>query len=61
MASDNISYAIGPQTSSEAAAVRDFANTHNIIVVSQESVHEWQDVYGTVIHSALTEGRELAA
>jgi branched-chain amino acid transport system substrate-binding protein len=37
MASDNISYAIGPQTSSEAAAVRDFANTHNIIVVSQGS------------------------
>jgi uncharacterized protein len=33
----------------------------DIIVVSEESVREWRDVYGTVIHSALTEGRELAA
>jgi uncharacterized protein len=32
-----------------------------LIVVSEESVREWRDVYGTVIHSALTEGRELAA
>lgn len=31
----------------------------DIIVVSQESVREWRDVYGTVIHSALTEGRPL--
>ena len=33
----------------------------DIIVRSEESVHEWKDVYGTVINSALTEGRELAA
>lgn len=33
----------------------------DIVVVSQESVREWRDVYGTVIHSALTEGKELAA
>jgi predicted nucleotidyltransferase len=33
----------------------------DIIVVSQESVREWRDVYGHVIHSALSEGRELAA
>ena len=33
----------------------------DIIVVSEESVREWRDVYGTVIHSALSEGRELAA
>jgi len=33
----------------------------DIIVVSEESVREWREVYGTVIHSALTEGRELAA
>jgi uncharacterized protein len=33
----------------------------DVIVVSQESVREWRDVYGTVIHAALDEGRELAA
>ena len=33
----------------------------DIIVVSEESVREWRDVYGTVIHAALSEGRELAA
>ena len=33
----------------------------DIIVVSEESVREWRDVYGTVIHAALAEGRELAA
>lgn len=33
----------------------------DIIVVSQESVREWRDVYGTVIHAALGEGTELAA
>jgi hypothetical protein len=33
----------------------------DIIVVSEESVREWRDVYGTVIHAALGEGRELAA
>ena len=29
----------------------------DVIVVSEESVHEWRDVYGTVIHAALDEGR----
>ncbi len=33
----------------------------DIIVVSEESVREWRDVYGTMIHAALSEGRELAA
>ncbi len=33
----------------------------DIIVVSEESVREWREVYGTVIHAALGEGRELAA
>lgn len=33
----------------------------DIIVVSEESVREWRDVYGTVIHAAFDEGRELAA
>ena len=33
----------------------------DVIVVSEESVREWRDVYGTIIHSALSEGRELAA
>jgi branched-chain amino acid transport system substrate-binding protein len=30
-------YVIGPQTSSEAAAVKDYANAHNIILISQAS------------------------
>lgn len=33
----------------------------DVIVVSEDSVREWGDVYGTVIHSALAEGRELLA
>lgn len=33
----------------------------DIIVVSEASVREWRDVYGHVIHSALSEGRELVA
>jgi branched-chain amino acid transport system substrate-binding protein len=37
MATRNISYVVGPQSSAEAAAVRDFANAHGIIVVSQGS------------------------
>ncbi len=31
----------------------------DIIVVSEESVREWRDVYGTVIHAVLSEGRPL--
>lgn len=33
----------------------------DVVVVTEESVREWRDVYGTVIHAALDEGRELAA
>jgi hypothetical protein len=33
----------------------------DVIVRSEESVREWRDVYGTVIDSALREGRELVA
>jgi predicted nucleotidyltransferase len=33
----------------------------DVVVVTQEDVREWRDVYGTVIHAALDEGRELAA
>lgn len=32
----------------------------DVVVVSEESVREWRDVYGTVIHAAIDEGRELA-
>jgi len=31
----------------------------DIVVVSEESVRQWREVYGTVIHSALSEGRPL--
>ena len=31
----------------------------DVIVRSEESVREWREVYGQVIHAALTEGREL--
>jgi hypothetical protein len=33
----------------------------DIIVVSEQRVREWRDVYGNVIHTALSEGRQLAA
>jgi predicted nucleotidyltransferase len=33
----------------------------DIVVVSEESVREWRNVYGTMINAALDEGRELAA
>lgn len=33
----------------------------DVIVVSETGVREWRDVYGTIIHSALSEGRELVA
>ncbi len=33
----------------------------DVIVVTQDSVREWRNVWGTVIHAALDEGRELAA
>jgi branched-chain amino acid transport system substrate-binding protein len=37
MQANNVNYVIGPQTSSEAANVLSFANSHNVIVVSQGS------------------------
>jgi predicted nucleotidyltransferase len=33
----------------------------DVIVRSEDSVREWRNVYGTVINSALREGREIAA
>lgn len=32
----------------------------DVIVVSEEQVEEWGEVEGTMLHSALTEGRVLA-
>jgi branched-chain amino acid transport system substrate-binding protein len=37
MDANNDGYVIGPQTSAEAAAVRDYADSHNIILISQGS------------------------
>jgi hypothetical protein len=33
----------------------------DIIVVSEDEAEAWRDVYGSVIHAALAEGRPLAA
>ncbi len=33
----------------------------DVIVVSEDEAQAWRDVYGTVIHAALSEGRPLAA
>jgi len=33
----------------------------DILVVSEREAEEWRDVRGSVIHAALSEGRELAA
>ncbi len=33
----------------------------DVVVVSEAEAEAWQDVYGTVIHAALSEGRPLAA
>jgi predicted nucleotidyltransferase len=41
--------------------LRGMAVAADIMVVSEQSVREWRDVYGTVIHAALDEGREIAA
>jgi branched-chain amino acid transport system substrate-binding protein len=37
MAANNVGYVIGPQTSAEAGNIVDFANAHNIVLVSQGS------------------------
>ncbi len=31
----------------------------DVVVVAEEHAQEWKDVYGTIVHSALTEGRVL--
>jgi uncharacterized protein len=33
----------------------------DVVVVSEEEAEGWRDVYGSVIHAALSEGRSLAA
>jgi len=33
----------------------------DVIVVSDDEAQAWRDVYGTVIHAALSEGRPIAA
>jgi uncharacterized protein len=33
----------------------------DVVLVSQDEVETWGDVYGTIIHAALGEGRALAA
>jgi predicted nucleotidyltransferase len=33
----------------------------DIVLVSEDEVNAWGDVYGTIIHAALGEGRPLAA
>jgi uncharacterized protein len=33
----------------------------DVIVASEQRVRDWRDVKGSLIHAALTEGRELAA
>jgi uncharacterized protein len=33
----------------------------DVVVVSEEEAEGWRDVYGSVIHAALSEGRPLAA
>jgi predicted nucleotidyltransferase len=33
----------------------------DLVVVSEAEAQAWRDVYGTVIHAALSEGRALAA
>ena len=33
----------------------------DVVVVSEDEADAWSDVYGTVVHAALSEGRPLAA
>jgi predicted nucleotidyltransferase len=42
-------------------AFRDLDVFADVIVVSDEEAEAWRDVYGSVIHAALAEGRLLAA
>jgi predicted nucleotidyltransferase len=42
-------------------ALGDLVLAADVIVASEERVREWRDVRGSLIHAALSEGRELAA
>jgi predicted nucleotidyltransferase len=42
-------------------ALGDLVLAADVIVVSEQRVDEWQDVRGSLIHAALSDGRELAA
>ena len=42
-------------------ALGDLVLAADVIVASEHRVQEWRDVRGSLIHAALTEGRELAA
>lgn len=42
-------------------ALGDLVLAADVIVASDQRVQQWQEVHGSVIHSALAEGRELAA
>ena len=42
-------------------ALRGLRIAADVIVVSARDVDEWRDVRGSLVHAALSEGRELAA
>lgn len=42
-------------------ALSDLLIPMDIVVASERRVEEWRDVWGSIIHSALVDGRELAA
>jgi predicted nucleotidyltransferase len=42
-------------------ALGDLVLAADVIVASEDRVREWRDVRGSLIHAALSEGRELAA
>ena len=42
-------------------ALRGLRIAADVIVVSARDVDEWRDVPGSLVHAALSEGRELAA
>lgn len=42
-------------------ALRGLRLAADVIVVSARDVEEWRDVRGSLVHAALSEGRELAA
>jgi predicted nucleotidyltransferase len=42
-------------------ALRGLQIAADVVVVSSRDVDEWRDVRGSLVHAALSEGRELAA